>query len=355
MGVSKGDPCWRLEDFDYTLPRERIAQTPAEPRDAARLLVSHPHGMEDRIFQDLVTCLQPGDLLVQNDTQVLPARLVGRRVSGGRVEILLLRPETSPGTWQALLGANKPIRPGWRIEIAPEFQVEVLERLPGCFRVHLETPGEIMTTLARHGQIPLPPYIASAGQEIDRLRYQTMFASQPGAVAAPTAGLHFTMALLARLEKSGIGVVRLTLHVGPGTFQPVRVRDLRQHVMHREWCQLPPAVVERIQATRARGGRVIAVGTTTVRTLESAVDERGELRPFTGETALFILPGFRFRVVDAMITNFHLPRSTLLMLVAAFVGKTRLERIYAHAIAQGYRFYSYGDACLLFPETTSQT
>ncbi|MBF0154228.1 MAG: tRNA preQ1(34) S-adenosylmethionine ribosyltransferase-isomerase QueA [Magnetococcales bacterium] len=345
---------WQLDDFAYALPRELIAQAPAEPRDAARLLVSHPQGLEERVFRDLDTCLRPGDLLVQNDTRVLPARLVGQRASGGRVEILLLRPAEASGEWQALLGANKPIRDGWRITIAPDFQVEVLQRLPTCFRVRLETPDDIMLALARHGQMPLPPYIASAGQEIDRQRYQTLFASQAGAVAAPTAGLHFTLSLLERLEKSGVGVVRLTLHVGPGTFQPVRVSDLRRHVMHREWCRLTPAVAERINATRAAGGRVVAVGTTVVRTLESAVDDQGRVHPLTGETDLFILPGFRFRVVDAMITNFHLPRSTLLMLVAAFIGKSRLDHLYAHAIRRGYRFYSYGDACLLFPELTTR-
>ncbi|MBF0135395.1 MAG: tRNA preQ1(34) S-adenosylmethionine ribosyltransferase-isomerase QueA [Magnetococcales bacterium] len=353
MILNKNKKIWQLDDFDYTLPRERIAQAPAEPRDAARLLVSYPDRLDDRIFHELATFLQPGDLLVQNDTRVMPARLAGHRSTGGRVEVLLLRPTEVAGEWLALLGANKPIRIGWCITIAPELQVEILERLAGCFRVRLESTTEIMTALDTHGQIPLPPYIASAGREMDRERYQTLFATQTGAVAAPTAGLHFTLPLLERLEQAGIGVVRLTLHVGPGTFQPVRVSDLRQHVMHREWCRLTPAAAERINATRTAGGRIIAVGTTTVRTLEKVADPEGNVHPFTGETDLFILPGFRFRVVDAMITNFHLPRSTLLMLVAAFIGKPRLDRIYAHAIEQGYRFYSYGDACLLFPEMTT--
>ncbi len=341
-----------MADFDYTLPEDRIAQSPARPRDAARLLVSRPGGIEDRIFHHLTGCLQPGDLLVLNDTRVIPARLVGTRDSGGHTELLLLKPIGATGAWEALVGANKRVRPGWRITLEEGTVLQVGERHGAGFRVSLEASGsgDWAELLERQGRMPLPPYIQSGGAAADRRHYQTVFARHPGAVAAPTAGLHFTPGLLDALERRGVGRVAVTLHVGLGTFQPMRCDDPRDHVMHREWFELSPETVERIEATRRTGGRIVAVGTTAVRVLESAVRPDGTLTPTRGETALFIGPGHRFRWVDLMITNFHLPRSTLLLLVAAFVGKARLDRDYRHALEQGYRFYSYGDANLLFPE-----
>ncbi|MBF0179093.1 MAG: tRNA preQ1(34) S-adenosylmethionine ribosyltransferase-isomerase QueA [Magnetococcales bacterium] len=342
---------WRLSDFDYPLPPERIAQRPVWPRDASRLLVSRPDGITDGHFTDLAAWLRAGDLLVVNDTRVIKARLMGRKESGGRVELFLLRPLEETGVWEALTGSNRPVRVGGRVVLGNDFSAEILARDGERCRVRLHTPdGDVTAALERFGRTPLPPYIVASDPDEDRERYQTVYAARPGAVAAPTAGLHFTEGLLAALEARGVETAKITLHVGPGTFQPVREENPAHHVMHREWFSLSGATAERINATRARGGRVVAVGTTVVRTLESVADEAGVVRPTEGETALFILPGFRFRVVDLMITNFHLPKSSLLMLVAAFVGIHRQQRDYAHAVTAGYRFYSYGDANLLFPE-----
>ncbi len=340
---------WLLSDFDYSLPPGRIAQEAAEPRDAARLLVSRASAVEDRLFRDLPSILRPGDLLVLNDTRVFPARLLGHKPTGGRVEIFLLRSLGEPDLWQAMAAANRPVRAGLEVVIAPGFTVTVEARTGPHCRVRLSVAdGDPLAAIDRHGRMPLPPYITGSDPNRDRHRYQTVFADKPGAVAAPTAGLHFTPGLLHRLEEAGIGRVTVTLHVGPGTFQPVREEVVNDHVMHGEWCHLPAESAERIRAARAAGGRIVAVGTTAVRVLESGWDETtGRLMPFSGETDLFILPGYRFRMVDLLITNFHLPKSTLLMLVAAFVGKARLDRDYAHAIAAGYRFYSYGDAMVL--------
>lgn len=341
---------WRLSDFDYHLPPELIAQAPVEPRDRSRLLVSRPDGVEDTSFHQIRRLLLPGDLVVINDTRVIPARLVGTKPTGGRVEVFLLKPCDRPGEWEALVSANKPVRAGLMVWVAEDFRIKVLEREGGHFRVRLQYPGDLDAAIERHGRMPLPPYISQGERERDRLRYQTVFAREPGAVAAPTAGLHFTEELLGELEREGVEVARLTLHVGLGTFQPVREEEVERHQMHWEWCRLPEATADRINRARRKGQRVVAVGTTVVRTIESAAVASGQVRPFEGETNLFILPGYRFRVVDRIITNFHLPRSTLLMLVAAFVGKARLERDYAHAIAQGYRFYSYGDTSFLEPD-----
>ncbi|MBF0126413.1 MAG: tRNA preQ1(34) S-adenosylmethionine ribosyltransferase-isomerase QueA [Magnetococcales bacterium] len=339
-----------MSDFDYDLPPERIAQRPVQPRDASRLLVSRPEGITDGGFADLPAWLRAGDLLVLNDTRVIPARLPGRKQTGGRVEIFLLRP-LEEGCWEALVGSNKPVRPGSEITLGEGFSAVILERDQERFRVRLVArDGDVAAALERFGELPLPPYIVASDRTEDRERYQTVYARHPGAVAAPTAGLHFTPGLLAALSAMGVETAMVTLHVGLGTFQPVRSEALSGHVMHREYIVLSPETAGRVNATRQRGGRVVAVGTTAVRVLESAAGEDGAVRPVTGETDLFILPGFRFRVVDLMLTNFHLPKSTLLMLVAAFVGKPRQERDYAHAVASGYRFYSYGDANLLFPD-----
>lgn len=341
----------RLSDFDYPLPPERIAQRPAPERDGARLLVCAPDGLRDRWVRQLGEELRAGDILVLNDTRVIPARLLGHKESGGRAEVLLLRPLDVAGEWLALVGTHKRVTPGLGVRVAEDLTVRVLARVEaeGGFRVRLECDGDPMAALRQRGRLPLPPYITGSDPEEDLDRYQTVFACHDGAVAAPTAGLHFTPELLEALARQGIAQARVTLHVGPGTFQPVRHEDLSQHPMHREWCRVTPEAAARINAARVAGGRVVAVGTTAVRTLETAADPHGVVHPLAGETDLFILPGYRFKAVDRMLTNFHLPRSTLLMLVAAFMGKTAMERAYAHAIHHGYRFYSYGDAMLLTP------
>ncbi|MBF0184752.1 MAG: tRNA preQ1(34) S-adenosylmethionine ribosyltransferase-isomerase QueA [Magnetococcales bacterium] len=347
---SPSSTAWRLSHFDYHLPPERIAQRPASRRDRSRLLVSLPHCRHDQVFARLPEWLQPGDLLVMNDTRVIPARLLAHKPSGGRIEILLLQPLANPGEWLAMATGSKRLQPGLPITIAPGFSVTFLQRQSNGFRVRVESTSEPLSqALQRHGQLPLPPYITDSDREQDPHRYQTVYADKPGAVAAPTAGLHFTPSLLARLRAQGIQTTTVTLHVGPGTFQPVREEELHRHVMHRERAILTPQAARLINDTHARRGRVIAVGTTSLRVLESAALPSGRVKPWNGETGLFILPGYRFRTVDGLITNFHLPRSTLLMLVAAFIGKRRLDRDYAHAIQRGYRFYSYGDAMLLFP------
>ena len=285
-----------------------------------------------------------------NDTRVIPARLLAKKPSGGRVEILLLTPLPEAGTWEAMAKSHKKIQLGLQATIAPGFHAHFLKRKGERFHVQLQSDQETLeTAIQKHGHLPLPPYITTSNSQQDQHRYQTIFAQHPGAVAAPTAGLHFTKSLLARLRAQGIHVASVTLHVGPGTFQPVREENLSRHQMHKEHAILSRKTARLINTTRASGGRVIAIGTTTLRVLETAALPSGRVKPFSGTTRLFILPGYRFRAVDALITNFHLPCSTLLMLVAAFVGKRRMDRNYAHAITWGYRFYSYGDAMLLFP------
>ncbi|MBV8890027.1 MAG: tRNA preQ1(34) S-adenosylmethionine ribosyltransferase-isomerase QueA [Alphaproteobacteria bacterium] len=347
----------RLDDFDFALPPELIADRPAEPRDAARLLVIPPRGpFEDRRIADLPALLRPGDLLVFNDTKVIPARLVGRR-GDARVEITLHR-DLGAGAWRAFAKGARRLRPGDRLVFAEDFAAEIVDRhaQEGDLTLRFALVGDdFRAALARHGTTPLPPYIRrGAGDARDRGDYQTMFARAEGAVAAPTAGLHFTPALLSSLARRGIDWVTLTLHVGPGTFLPVKADDPREHRMHAEWGDLDAETAARINAARAAGGRIVAVGTTSLRLLESAAATGNELLPFAGETRLFILPGYRFRAIDLLLTNFHLPRSTLLMLVAALAGLDRIKRAYAHAIAERYRFYSYGDACLIEPRPAAR-
>ena len=318
------------------------------------MLVSREDGVTDLLYRDLVDLLNPGDLLVLNDTMVIPARLKGFRKSGGRNEVFLSRPLDGPNEWEALVASNKRIKSGLRVIFNPNFSATVLERTSHGFRVRLDAAdGDVEAAINRHGQMPLPPYITASDKQEDKQRYQTVFAKNKGALAAPTAGLHFTPELLQRLADKGVNSAVITLHVGIGTFQPIREEDLSRHAMHHEWCSLSPETVDKIKQTKASKGRVVAVGTTVTRTLESAAMQGGEVAPFSGQTNLFILPGFKFRVVDLLLTNFHLPESTLLMLVAAFVGKKRLDRDYEYAIKSAFRFYSYGDSSLLYPSLIS--
>jgi S-adenosylmethionine:tRNA ribosyltransferase-isomerase len=337
-------------DFHYELPRELIAQAPLPERSASRLLVvpPAPAPFADAGIRDLPRLLRSGDLLVFNDTRVIAARLFGHKASGGRVEVLIER--LLPGDEaQVQIGASKSPRAGSRIHFDAGGEAQVLGREGEFYRLRFHVAEPLDAWLAHAGRLPLPPYIHRVAGDEDAARYQTVFARVPGAVAAPTAGLHFDDALLGALRDRGIALGHVTLHVGAGTFQPVRVDDLAEHRMHSEWLSVEQALVDRIRQTRAAGGRVIAVGTTVVRALESAMRD-GEVAPFQGETSIFIVPGVRIHSVDALLTNFHLPESTLLMLVSAFAGKERIFAAYAHAIAERYRFFSYGDAMLLFPQ-----
>ena len=338
----------KKSDFQYQLPEELIAQAPLAERSASRLMIvpPAPAALQDLHVRDLPGLLAPGDLLVFNDTRVIPARLFGHKASGGRVEILI---ERLLGAQQARaqIGASKSPKAGGRIQLDAGGEAEVLGRDGEFYVLRFDVDEPLEQWLLHAGRLPLPPYIRREPGVDDRERYQTVFAREVGAVAAPTAGLHFDEALFARLRERGVGFGHVTLHVGAGTFQPVRVESLEEHVMHREWLNVGPELVEQVRRTRAAGGRVIAVGTTVVRSLESATVD-GELRPFAGETQIFILPGYRIRSVDAMVTNFHLPESTLLMMVSAFAGRARIFEAYRHAIEQRYRFFSYGDAMLLW-------
>jgi S-adenosylmethionine:tRNA ribosyltransferase-isomerase len=333
-----------LDDFDYLLPPECIAQAPLAARSASRLLVMDGATLTDRSFTDVPELLLPGDLLVMNDTRVLHARLFGQKETGGQVEVLVER-ITGDDTVLAQVRASKTPKPGGMIRLEDAFDAEVLGREGEFYR--LRFPGDAVELIEKHGRLPLPPYIERSAVSADEERYQTVYARERGSVAAPTAGLHFDAPLLERLRGRGIGIAHVTLHVGAGTFQPVRVQDLSRHRMHTERYHLPQATAEAIAATRQRGGRVIAVGTTSLRTLESAAQPDGTLKVGAGETALFVTPGYQFRVVDLLITNFHLPKSTLLMLVSAFGGLDNLRAAYRHAIDTGYRFFSYGDAMLI--------
>ncbi len=344
----------KTSDFHYDLPAELIAQAPLAERSASRLLVVPPGAgaFADRHVRDLPELLQPGDLLVFNDTRVIPARLFGQKQSGGRVEILIERllPHAQA---RVQMRASKSPRPGARIVLDGGGHAEVVGRDDAFFVLRFEVGEPLEQWLARVGRLPLPPYIQRQPDAADAERYQTVFAREVGAVAAPTAGLHFDHALLERLRGRGIGFGHVTLHVGAGTFQPVRVDDVTRHAMHSEWIQVGPELVDQVDRTRAAGGRVVAVGTTVVRALESAwrtsdAVPDGALQPFTGDTRIFIYPGYRIRSVDALVTNFHLPESTLLMLVSAFAGKERIFDAYRHAVEQRYRFFSYGDAMLLW-------
>jgi S-adenosylmethionine:tRNA ribosyltransferase-isomerase len=342
----------RVDDFDFELPKPLIADHPVEPRDAARLLLVS-ETIKDRRIAELPQLLRPGDLMVCNDTRVIPARLVGSR-GAARIEATLHR-NLGGGAWRVFIKGAKRVKPGDRIDFAADFSAEVAAKHEeGDVTLRFDREGQdFRAALERHGSMPLPPYIKrpSGGETRDRGDYQTIFATTDGAVAAPTAGLHFTEALLAALDAAGIARLTVTLHVGAGTFLPVKVEDTGDHKMHSEQGFISGEAAARINATRAEGGRIVAIGTTALRLLESAADEHGHIRPFAGETALFITPGYRFRAIDVLLTNFHLPRSTLFMLVSAFAGLERMKAAYAHAIVAQYRFFSYGDACLLFPRS----
>lgn len=337
---------YKLSDFDFALPPELIAQAPTAQRSASRLLDVTATGPADRRFADLPALLAPGDLAVFNDTRVIRARLTGRKPSGGRVEMLVERLLGDDRARVQMRASHLP-KPGGVVELAGGARAEVLARDERFFDVRFQATGPLPEWLERHGEVPLPPYITHAPDADDARRYQTVYAAVPGAVAAPTAGLHFDEGTLAALDARGVERASVTLHVGAGTFQPVATEDLSRHRMHSEWFNIPRATAQAIARARERGGRVLAVGTTSLRALESAAEAVGSVRTGAAETALFVTPGYAFRVVDLLLTNFHLPRSTLLMLVAAFAGYDRIRAAYAHAIAQRYRFFSYGDAMLL--------
>ncbi len=346
-----------LAAYDYPLPPAQIAQTPAAPRDSSRLLVvkdavQHVHA----VFRDLPDLLRPGDLLVLNNTRVIPARLFGYKPGGLQVEILLLEPRLEANCWLVLVKPGRRLKPGVRILFGSQGEGEAgsatvlaMDAETGGRVLQFEVPpGETLEAMIeRLGQVPLPPYITDTEASPDQ--YQTVYATRPGAVAAPTAGLHFTPELLQRLGERGIHQAFVTLHVGVGTFRPVEAEEITAHRMHAEWVEVPEQTVEQIHQTKARGGRIIAVGTTVVRSLEGAA-QSGVLQPFRGKTDLFIYPGYQWRVIDGLITNFHLPKSSLLMLVSALIGRQRLLNLYQIAIAEGYRFYSFGDAMLILPE-----
>jgi S-adenosylmethionine:tRNA ribosyltransferase-isomerase len=340
----------RLSDFDFDLPAERIALRPARPRDSARLLLVEGSAISDHEVLELPSLLRPGDVLVFNDTKVIPAQLEGRR---GEASIgATLHKREGPREWQAFLRNAKRVRDGDTIDFGEGVAASVVEKADdgsALLHFHGEEPVEVL--LERAGRMPLPPYIASRREidAADREDYQTIFAREEGAVAAPTAALHFTPRLLQALDERGIARETLTLHVGAGTFLPVKSERIEEHKMHAEWGRIDAATAERLNAVRASGGRVISVGTTSLRLLESAADEHGTIHPFEGDTAIFITPGYRFKAIDGLITNFHLPRSTLFMLVSALMGLDVMKAAYAHAIEAGYRFYSYGDASLLLP------
>ncbi|NPU94621.1 MAG: tRNA preQ1(34) S-adenosylmethionine ribosyltransferase-isomerase QueA [Gammaproteobacteria bacterium] len=344
-------------DFHYDLPDHLIARYPAEQRSGSRLLVlGRQNGsLADRQFRDLPGYLQPGDLLVFNNTKVIPARLFGQKDTGGKVEILVER-ITGEQTCLAHVRASKSPKPGSRIIVDGGAELRMEGRAGDLFQLKHEssggtaTVGTLLDLLEQHGHMPLPPYIDRADENLDKSRYQTVYAQTPGAVAAPTAGLHFDDAMLEQLRASGIETAFVTLHVGAGTFQPVRADDIREHQMHAEWLDISAETIARINAAKQRGGRVIAVGTTSVRCLETAAqisEQHGEVQPYQGDTRIFIYPGYTFRVIDGLITNFHLPESTLIMLVSALAGRDNVLNAYRHAVEQQYRFFSYGDAMLV--------
>jgi len=347
----------RASAYDYELSADRIAQHPADPRDSARLLVvESPTRHSHRIFRDLPELLQPGDLLVLNDSRVIPARLYGRKPSGAEVELLLLE-ERSPQNWLALVRPGKRLPPGATILFGepesdrpfPTAKICDRDEATGGRIVEFFLPDDrpLLDWLDELGKVPLPPYITASDATLDD--YQTIYARQPGSAAAPTAGLHFTQNLLDRLQQHNVNITYVTLHVGVGTFRPVEAENITDHTMHSEWLQVSPDTAEAIRATKAAGGRVFAVGTTAVRSIETAAAS-GEIQPYCGKTELFIYPGYRWRAIDGLITNFHLPHSSLLMLVAALIGRSRLLDLYRDAIANDYRFYSFGDAMFILPE-----
>ncbi len=337
---------YSLSDFDFDLPPERIAQLPLPDRSASRLLHVTPAGLVDRQFADIIDQLAPGDLLVMNDTRVLKARFFGVKETGGQVEVLVER-VLDNRTVLAQVRASKSPKPGNVIRLADAFNVTTGERAGEFFTLTFD--GDVFDLIDQHGRLPLPPYIEHDADEFDETRYQTVYSRTPGAVAAPTAGLHFDDALLAKLAAKGVVFAYVTLHVGAGTFQPVRVETLSDHKMHTEWYTVPQATVDAVRAAKAAGRHVVAVGTTSLRALESA-SQSGQIEAGSADTSLFITPGYTFKTVSRLITNFHLPKSTLLMLVSAFAGYDEIKCAYAHAIASEYRFFSYGDAMLLTTE-----
>jgi len=348
----------KLTDFDYDLPEDLIATRPVKPRSAARLLVAEGGGIADRHVYDLPGILRPGDRLILNNTRVIPARLSGHRTretgqgpAKAAIEVTLLEPQAD-GSWSALLKPLRKVRPGEVIVFSADLSAEVAEVAEGQARLAFNLAGpDFDAALAEAGAMPLPPYIAAlrAPDAADQEDYQPVFAQKKGAVAAPTASLHFDAPLLEALRAAGIAMTEVTLHVGAGTFLPVKVEDVTTHRMHAEWGEVTKEAADAMNATRAAGGRIIPVGTTALRLIESAAGEDGRIRPFQGTTDIFIYPGYRFRATDGLMTNFHLPKSTLIMLVSALMGVERIRGIYAHAVAARYRFFSYGDASLLIP------
>jgi len=334
----------RVSEFDYHLPEQYIAKQPLQQRDASRLLClsDTDDGWNDGLITDLADLVQPGDVWVLNDTKVIPARLVGQKASGGKAEVLLLEPTQETDVWEAWGKANKPLKPDTRIIFSERFSARVLWRDGKRIGVQL-LAEDVPAAIEKYGHMPLPPYINRPDTEADKARYQTVFARHAGAVAAPTAGLHLTPELMARMQQAGASFAHVTLHVGPGTFQPVQVEHMGDHVMHEEAYIVPDETAVLVNRAKQAGRRVIAVGTTSLRTLEAA-SQSGQLQAGAARTDIFISPGYRFRVADALLTNFHLPKSTLMMLVAALIGRERVLAAYEHAKAEGYRFYSYGDA-----------
>ncbi|WP_321392068.1 tRNA preQ1(34) S-adenosylmethionine ribosyltransferase-isomerase QueA [uncultured Desulfuromusa sp.] len=343
----------QLTDFDFLLPDELIAQVPAAQRDASRLLCLDRKSatVESKQFVDILNYFQPGDVLVVNDTKVIPARLLGQKQTGGKVEIFLVRKvpgATTTNEWLCLTKSSKSLRVGTTVDFSPEFSAEVLGEMEAPYRlVRFHCPGDFMQMVEKVGHLPLPPYIKRDDSQEDRSRYQTVFACEEGAVAAPTAGLHFTTEILQQLIAAGVEIVNLTLHVGLGTFLPVRVDDICQHKMHAELYSIPDATAQAVNSAHKDGRRVFALGTTSARALETAATDVGALQSGAGESEIFIYPGYQFKIVDALITNFHLPKSTLLMLVSAFAGREFILSAYRQAVIERFRFFSYGDCMLI--------
>jgi S-adenosylmethionine:tRNA ribosyltransferase-isomerase len=339
----------RVSNFNFDLPKELIAQSPASPRDTARLLFVE-NNLKDLCIKDIPKLIHPGDVLVVNNTKVIPARLNGKKINGTKIQVTLLKPSSS-NAWRALARPARKLKHGDRIFFHPDLYCDVIEKyVDGQITLTFPlTESELISFLDFHGIMPLPPYIKrkKSGEKIDLKNYQTMFAKNPGAIAAPTAGLHFTYDLIKKIEKAGAKIVPLTLHIGAGTFLSIKVDDTRDHKMHSEWGEISSKTANLINAAKKNNGRIISVGTTALRLLESAKTEDGRISPFSGETKIFITPGYQFKVVDVLLTNFHLPCSTLFMLVSAFSGLDTMMSAYAHAISTKYRFYSYGDACWL--------
>ncbi len=340
----------RIEEFDYHLPPSLIAQYPSPERGETSLMILHRQTgvIDHRAFRDVTKYLRPGDLLVMNNTRVLPARLIGKKETGGRIEMLIIPSwNGTNGEWKALIKSAGKMKQRARIRFEPEYQGDIEEVKDGKGRVTFSYQGEVTDLLQKIGHIPLPPYIKRGDEPLDRERYQTVFAERDGSIAAPTAGLHFTQALLQSLRENGVRTAMITLHIGIGTFTPVKARDIEDHAMESEWIEITEEAAGEINATKARGGKVISVGTTTTRALESYSDGNGGVKSGKGMSSLFIYPPYRFRVIDGLVTNFHLPKSTLIMLASALAGKDLLMRAYQEAVHRQYRFYSYGDAMLI--------